>query len=88
MQSVENKIETAIKSKPRGFLLFPEDFSDKGSPESIRKALQKLKEKGVIKQVAHGIYVRPVINELIGEIMPTAEEVALGIAKRDRQPLR
>ncbi len=84
MQSVENKIEKVIKSKPRGFLLFPDDFSDKGSPESIRKALQKLKEKGVIKQVAHGIYVRPVINDLIGEVMPTAEEVALGIAKRDR----
>lgn len=84
MQSVEFKIELAIKSKPRGFLLFPEDFSDKGSAESIRKALQSLKERKVIKQVAHGIYVRPKINELIGELMPTAEEVAIGISKRDR----
>lgn len=84
MQSVEFKIELAIKSKPRGFLLFPEDFSDKGSAESIRKALQSLKEKKVIRQVAHGIYVRPKISELIGELMPTAEEVAIGISKRDR----
>ncbi|HED06703.1 MAG TPA: hypothetical protein ENI57_01145 [Ignavibacteria bacterium] len=84
MQSVENIIETAIKAKPRGFLLFPEDFADKGSAESVRKALQSLKNKGVIRQVAHGIYVRPTINELIGEVMPAAEEVALGIAKRDK----
>jgi len=84
VQSVEFKIELAIKSKPRGFLLFPEDFSDKGSAESIRKALQSLKEKKVIRQVAHGIYVRPKISELIGELMPTAEEVAIGISKRDR----
>ena len=84
MQSVEYKIEKTIKSKQRGSLLFPEDFSHRGSAESVRKALQNLKEKGIIKSVAHGIYVRPVIDEYIGEILPTAEEVAKAIAKRDR----
>lgn len=84
MQSVENKIEKAIKSKPRGLLLFSEDFSDKGSAESIRKALQNLKEKGLIKSVAHGMYVRPIIDEYIGEVMPTAEDVAKAIARRDK----
>ncbi len=83
MQSVKYKIEKTIKSKPRGSLLFPEDFSEKGSAESVRKALQNLKEKGVIKSVAHGIYVRPVIDEYIGEVLPTAEEVAKAIEKRD-----
>lgn len=33
MQSVEYKVELAIKSKLRGFLLFPEDFVSKGSAE-------------------------------------------------------
>ncbi|MCK4920471.1 MAG: hypothetical protein KAS71_05455 [Bacteroidales bacterium] len=84
MQSVEYKIEKTIKSKPKGSLLFPEDFSHRGSAESVRKALQNLKEKGIIKSVAHGIYVRPVIDEYIGEVLPTAEEVAKAIAKRDR----
>lgn len=83
MQSVEYKIEKTIKSKPKGSLLLPEDFSEKGSAESVRKALQNLKEKGVIKSVAHGIYVRPVIDEYIGEVLPTAEEVAKAIEKRD-----
>lgn len=84
MQSVEYKIEKTIKSKPRGSLLFPDDFSQKGSAESVRKALQNLKEKGIIKSVAHGIYVRPVMDEYIGEVLPTAEEIANAIAKRDR----
>jgi len=83
MQSVEYKIEKTIKSKPRGSLLFPEDFSEKGSAESVRKALQNLKEKGVIKSVAHCIYVRRVIDEYIGEVLQTAEEVAKAIEKRD-----
>jgi len=69
MQSVEYKIEKSIMLKPRGYLLFPDDFSRFGSTSSIRKALQQLKEKEVIKAVAHGIYVRPKINDYIGEVM-------------------
>lgn len=84
MQSVENKIKKSINSRPSGFLLFAEDFSDKGSPASIRKALQSLKEKGLIKSVAPGIFVRPKTNPYIGEITPSAEEVAKAIAKRDK----
>ncbi len=84
MQSVEYKIEKTIKSKPKGSLVFPEDFGHIGSSESVRKALQNLKEKGLIRSVAHGIYVRPVIDDYIGEVLPTAEEVAQAIAKRDR----
>jgi len=84
MQSVEYKIEKTIKSKPKGSLLLPEDFCEKGSAESVRKALQNLKERGLIKSVAHGIYVRPVIDDYIGEVLPTAEEVAKAIEKRDK----
>jgi len=84
MQSVEYKIEKSIKSKPKGFLLFSEDFDNKGSAESIRKALQSLREKELIKSVAYGIYVRPVIDEYIGEVLPSAEEVAKAIARRDK----
>jgi hypothetical protein len=84
MQSVEYKIERSIKSKQKGCLLFPDDFADKGSADSIRKALQALKDKGLIKSVAHGIYVYPKVNSYIGEVLPTAEEVAQAIAKRDK----
>lgn len=34
-------------------------------------------------RVAQGIYVRPKESELIGKLIPTAEEVAEAIAKRD-----
>ncbi|WP_423128083.1 DUF6088 family protein [Gaoshiqia sp. Z1-71] len=84
MQGVEYKIERAIKSRPVGHLVFAGDFSNKGSDDSIRKALHSLKEKGLIKSVAHGIYVRPKVSPYIGEVLPTAEEVAQAIAKRDK----
>lgn len=84
MLETESNISRLIKSKPKGTLLFPNDFNHLGTPTAIRKALQRLREKGLIKQVTHGIYVRPKTSELIGEIMPTAEDVAKGIAKRDK----
>lgn len=84
MQNTEENIEKAIKRKPKGTLLFPEDFAMLGTSVAIRKALQRLREKGLIKQVAHGIYVRPKTNEFIGELLPSAEEVAQAIAKRDK----
>ena len=84
MQSIESKIyEKVLKAKP-GKLLFPEDFYALGSSEAIRLALHRLEKETRIKRIAQGIYVRPKISEYIGELIPTAEEVAIGIAKRDR----
>lgn len=84
MQSIERKIEKAIKSKPKGSIIIPSDFHNYGSSTAIRKAFERLVDKKLIIRVAQGIYVRPKINELIGPILPTAEEIAAGIAKRDK----
>ncbi|RYM34510.1 hypothetical protein ERX46_03805 [Brumimicrobium glaciale] len=84
MQSVENKIIKSIKSKPTGTLMFPSDFLQYGTSKAVQKSLERLEDKKVIVRVAHGIYVRPKISELIGPILPTAEEVAEAIAKRDK----
>ncbi len=82
--SVENQIEQRIKSVPKGELLLPVDFSDLGSSEAVRIALFRLEKEGIISRVAQGIYVRPKESNLIGKLMPSAEEVAEAITKRDR----
>ena len=84
MQSIESKILKIIRAEKRGKLLFPEDFRHLGSSEAIRLALHRLEKDSQITRVAHGIYVRPVISKYIGTVLPTAEEVAEGIAKRDK----
>jgi hypothetical protein len=84
MQSIELQIENEIESQVRGTLFFADSFSTFGSSEAIRKALQRLEEKGFITRIAQGIYVRPIISDYIGEVLPSAEEVAMCIAKRDR----
>ena len=84
MLSVENKIEKSIKGKPKGTLVLPSDFLDYGTSKAVQKSLERLEEKKVILRVAHGIYVRPKMSEFIGPILPTAEEIAEAIAKRDK----
>lgn len=84
MQSIEDKVYQRILKVKRGNLLFPEDFHDLGSSEAIRLSLHRLEKEKRITRVAQGIYVRPIISQYIGEVLPSAEEVAKGIAKRDR----
>lgn len=84
MDSIENQIERVVKSKSRGVLWFPDDFAAYGSSEAIRKSLQRLEDKNILVRVAQGIYVRPKISSHVGQVLPTAEEVAFAIARRDR----
>jgi hypothetical protein len=84
MTSVETQILEAIRATKRGELIFPEDFRDIGSSEAVRVALHRLEKDNNIVRVAQGIYVRPKISKLLGPLTPSAEEVAEGIAKRDR----
>jgi len=84
MQSIEDKIHKKILKIKRGHLLFPDDFQAFGSSEAIRLALHRLEKAKRITRVAQGIYVRPIQSKYIGEVLPSAEEVAKGIAKRDK----
>ena len=84
MQSVESKIKKSISKNERGELVFPDDFRGLGSPEAIRLALHRIEKEGYIKRVAQGIYVRPKTSKYAGEVLPTAEEIARAIAKRDK----
>ncbi len=84
MQSIEKQIEKSIKSKPKGTLILPDDYVSYGASKAIQKSLERLADKQVIVRVAQGIYVRPKISKLIGTLVPSAEEVAEAITKRDR----
>jgi hypothetical protein len=84
MQSTEKQLKDKVLKAKRGVLLFPEDFTQFGSSEAVRLALHRLEKQEIIKRVAQGIYTRPIISKYVGEVLPSAEIVAKGIAKRDR----
>ena len=81
---VENKIAKVLKSYPKGSVLFVDDFLDYGNPESVKKALLRLKEKGILVRLAHGIYLYPKIDKELGVLFPSTEDIARAIARRDK----
>ncbi|WP_316831817.1 AbiEi antitoxin N-terminal domain-containing protein [Pedobacter aquatilis] len=84
MSSIHSNIENAIKRYKRGDLIFPVDFRSKGNSDTIKKALSRLAKEGTLKRLGHGIYVLPKKDPLFGDILPSAEEVAIALAKKDQ----
>jgi hypothetical protein len=83
-KSTEIQILAVVKKKVKNSIFFPEDFLEIANSEAIRKALQRLVEKKKITRITHGIYVLPKQSKLIGEVLPSAEELAKAIVKRDK----
>lgn len=81
---VEKEIAKALKKNKKGSILFVDNFLDYGNPESIKKALLRLKQKGLLVRLAHGIYLFPKIDKELGLLFPSTEDIAKAIARRDR----
>lgn len=81
---VENRIAEALKTYTKGSVLFVDDFLDYGNPESVKKALSRLKEKEILVRLAHGIYLYPKVDKDLGVLFPSTEEIAKAIARRDK----
>jgi predicted transcriptional regulator of viral defense system len=81
---VEKKIVELLKSHTKGSVVFVDDFLDFGNPESVKKALSRLKEKEVLIRLAHGIYLYPKIDKELGFLFPSTEAIAAAIARRDK----
>lgn len=81
---VENRIAEELKTFPKGSVIFVDDFLDYGNPESVKKALLRLKEKKMLVRLAHGIYLYPKIDNELGVLYPSTEDIAKAIARRDK----
>jgi DNA-binding Xre family transcriptional regulator len=83
-KSVQARIEDEIKSMKRGSILFPSSFDDMGNVEVVKKSLLRLENKKFLVRLAHGIYLYPKQDKLLGILYPTIEEIAIAIAERDK----
>ena len=84
IETSKNKIQTKISKSSFGEMFFLDDFSKYGSSDNIRKVLSRLENEGKLERIAHGIYLKPKRDPLLGIIYPTIDEIAKQIAKRDK----
>lgn len=84
MENTSSYIESSLSKRKRGDLVFVSDFRGAGADAAIRKSLSRITAKGKLKRVAHGIYYIPKVDPVIGELVPSAEEIAEKLAKKER----
>ena len=82
--STDDHIIAKIRDSKSKKFFFVDDFITIANYKAVNKALERLVERGVLTRVAQGIYARPKIDPLLGEMLPTAEQIAEAIAKRDK----
>ena len=87
MASIKKYIKEDLKNRG-GDIIFPEDYLHLGSPEAIHKALSRLTKEKELVRLAKGIYLRQVIDEIIGPIVPPIEEIAKAIAEKEHVVIR
>jgi hypothetical protein len=81
-------IEDNIKRYKRGELIVPSDFRGKGSEGAIKKTLSRLAADGTIKRIGHGLYVLPTKDPLFGEILPSVEDIATALARKEKVKIK
>lgn len=83
-KSVKNQVRTKISKASFGEIFFLDDFEKYGSADNIRKVLSRFEKEDIVERLAHGIYIKPKKDPLLGTLYPNIEEIAREIAKRDK----
>ena len=83
-KSIHNQIVTILEKLPKGTLVFPAQFLEIGSESAIKMSLSRLTKENKVERLAHGIYLVPKVDPMLGKIYPPIEEVAKAIAERDK----
>jgi len=86
--SVNNIIELKISTFKPGQVIVPSDFKDLGTSTAIRKTLSRLVESGQVERMGQGIYVIPKNNKVFGKVLPSMEELAEALAKKEHVKIK
>jgi hypothetical protein len=83
-ESIETKIYRKIKRTKNNLLFSVDMFVKFGNAKAINKALERLVQQEKLYRVATGFYALPKMHDDFGVILPSIDEIALAIAKRDK----
>jgi len=81
-QLISRRIAKAGKAEPAR-VYTPFDFLDLGTPHGVGMALMRLVRAGSLRHLARGLYDVPRQHALLGELLPTTDDIAQALARRD-----
>lgn len=83
IDSLNRQIEAKVKRSKPGQIFIPSDFKDLGTSTAIRKALSRMVEQKVLIRMGQGVYATAVYDKVFGQILPSLEEIAASLAKKE-----
>ena len=83
-ESIEKKIFRKIKRAKNDLLFSVDMFAKFGNAKAVNKALERLVQQGKLYRVATGFYTLPKTHDDFGVILPSIDDIAFAIAKRDK----
>jgi len=87
-ESVCQIIEKKVSRLKPGQVFLPSDFKDIGTSTAIRKALSRLVVSGQVDRMGKGIYVIPKIDKVFGKVLPSIEQLAETLAKKEHVKIK
>jgi hypothetical protein len=87
-ESVSRLIELKINRFKSGQVFLPSDFKELGTSTAIRKALSRVVESGLAERMGQGIYVIPKNDKVFGKVLPSIEELAEALAKKEHVKIK
>jgi hypothetical protein len=87
-KSVSHIIEQKINRLKPGQVFLPSDFKGLGTSTAIRKALSRLVESRQVERMGQGIYVIPQNDMIFGKILPSMEQLAEALAKKEHVKIK
>lgn len=86
--SVDSNILRRIADKGKGWVFTPSDFQDLGSRTAVDLALMRHRRKGLIRQLARGLYDSPAQDSRLGALSPSTDAIAQALNGRDASRLQ
>lgn len=86
--SISSILEVKINRLKPGQVVLPSDFKELGASTAIRKVLSRLVASGKMERMAQGIYVIPKNDKVFGKVLPSIEQIAETLAKKEHVIIR
>ncbi len=81
--SADKKILARIYGHKRGWVFTPDDFKGLGTRNAVASALKRHKQVGLIRQLARGLYDYPRMDDTLGALSASSDDIATALAGRD-----
>lgn len=78
--SVDAAIRAVLSAAVAGRVFSPMDFAHLGSRAAVDKVLSRLAASGTVRRVARGLYDVPRAHAVLGQLLPSADQIARAIA--------